>query len=296
MAGLKIAAYAKINLSLDVLRKREDGYHDLKMIMQTVSLHDTVEIEAASGGISLECNSKWVPQDITNIACKAASLLINQYGIKSGVKIKILKRIPVAAGLAGGSTDAAAVLRGINELFSVGLDDEELRRLGKQLGADVPYCISGGTRLAEGIGDRLSALEDFNDVDIVLVKPKIGVPTPWVYGNLSLSEIKDYDRPDSNLLERAIAQRDIKTIAGNMKNVLEQVTIPKYGIIQEAKDKLLELGALGSMMSGSGPTVFGIFPDSNTATAAYGILAKKWRWQVFCTKSIGNMINIIKML
>lgn len=286
MAGLEIAAHAKINLSLDVLGKREDGYHDLRMIMQTVSLHDTVQLEAVPGGISLECNSRWVPQDETNIAWKAAGILMSRQGIKRGVAIKIVKRIPIAAGLAGGSTDAAAVLRGMNELFSLGLDYDELRRLGKQVGADVPYCVSGGTKLAEGIGERLTVLPDFSGVDIVLVKPKIGVSTAWVYGNLLISEIAESDRPDTNLLGQALMQRDIKTVARNMKNVLEKVTIPKYGIVQEAKDRLLEMGALGSMMSGSGPTVFGIFSDSNAAAEAWGKLSADRRWQCFYTKTI----------
>ena len=289
MEVLEIAAHAKINLSLDVLGKRKDGYHDLRMIMQTVGLHDTVQLEAVRGGISLVCNSRWVPQDGTNVAWKAAELLIDKHRIKSGVRIKIIKRIPVAAGLAGGSTDAAAVLRGMNRLFSMGLEDEELRILGKQAGTDIPYCISGGTRLAEGIGEKLTVLPDFSDVDIVLVKPKIGVSTALVYGNLNISEISAMDRPDTNLLGQAFVQRDIKTIAENMKNVLEKVTIPKYGIVQEAKDRLLEVGALGSMMSGSGPAVFGIFPDSTAAACAYGILATDRRWQCFCTKTTGDI-------
>ena len=287
MTGLEIEAHAKINLSLDVLRKREDGYHDLKMIMQTVTLHDTVKLEAVDKGIRLECNSKWVPCDGANIAWKAAGLLIDQYNIKSGVKITITKRIPVAAGLAGGSADAAAVLRGMNDLFSLGLDPAELRSLGKQLGADVPYCIGGGTKLAEGIGDKLTEVPDFSGVDIVLVKPKIGVSTAWVYGNLVLSDIADHDRPDIDLISGALAQRDIKRVAGNMKNVLEHVTIPRYSIVQEAKHKLLEFGASGSMMSGSGPTVFGIFSEGSTAVEAYNRLAKDRRWQCFCTKTTG---------
>lgn len=285
MPGLEIAAYAKINLSLDVLGKRDDGYHDLRMIMQTVALHDTLQLEAIPSGISLECSSRRLPQDGTNIAWKAAGLLMDRQGMKSGVRMKIIKRIPVAAGLAGGSTDAAAVLRGMNELFSLGLDYDELRRLGKQVGADVPYCISGGTRLAEGIGEKLTVLPDFSGVDIVLVKPKRGVSTAWVYENLKISDIAERERPDTNLLRQALAGQDIKSVAHNMKNVLEKVTIPKYGIIQEAKDRLLELGALGSMMSGSGPTVFGIFSDSRAAVAAYGSLAADSRWQCFCTKT-----------
>lgn len=286
MDCVEVAAYAKINLALDVLGKREDGYHDLMMIMQTVSLHDTIWLEAAEEGISLECKSKWVPQDRTNIAWKAAELLMGYRDIKSGVRIRINKRIPVAAGLAGGSADAAAVLKGMNILFKLGLDQDELKMLGVRIGADVPFCLSGGTRLAEGIGERLTVLDDFSGIDIVLVRPRVGVSTAWVFGNLELSEIKQNERPDIELIVQAIAKRDKGAVARNMKNVLETVTVPRYGIIQEAKDKLIELGALGSMMSGSGPVVFGIFPDSITAAAAYGKLATDRRWQCFCTKSI----------
>lgn len=289
---MEIAAPAKINLSLDVLGKREDGYHDLRMIMQTVELHDTVLLRETKSGISLECSAGWAPRDATNIAWKAAELLLDKKGIKSGVAIKIIKRIPVAAGLAGGSTDAAAVLRGMNGLFSLGLEEDELRDLGKQIGADVPYCIRGGTRLAEGIGEKLTVLEDFTGVDIVLVKPNVGVSTAWVYQNLRLQEIRRDDRPDTRLLIQAIMKRDIKGVSHNMRNVLEKVAIPRYGIIREAKDRLVELGALGSMMSGSGPAVFGIFSDGGAAAAACDSLTKDGRWQCFCVKTSGAMKSI----
>ncbi len=289
MPGLELKAQAKINLSLDVLGKREDGYHELRMIMQTVSLHDIVLLETVPSGIIVECSSRWVPEDRTNTAWKAADLLRCKFGIKSGIKIKIIKRIPVAAGLAGGSSDAAAVLRGVNELFSLGLSLTDLRLLGKQVGADVPYCISGGTMLAEGIGEKLTRLPDFSGVDVVLVKPGVGVSTAWVYGNLRASEIIDRDRPDTNLLSGALRTRDIRTVSENMKNVLEGVTIPKYDIVRFAKDKLLELGAIGSMMSGSGPTAFGIFPDGKSAAAACDKLAGDKRWKCFRTKTTGEI-------
>jgi 4-diphosphocytidyl-2-C-methyl-D-erythritol kinase len=315
MSALELAANAKINLSLDVLGKREDGYHELRMIMQTIALHDTVRIEAIPEGIVLECGSgpvpkygtsepvpegtaggrapgdgtrRWVPEDRTNTAWKAAELLKNTFGMKSGIKIKIVKRIPVAAGLAGGSSDAAAVLRGVNELFSLGLGNEELKRLGRQIGADVPYCVEGGTRLAEGIGERLTALPDFSGVEVVLVKPRVGVSTAWVYGNLKTAEISGPDRPDTELLKRALEARDIKGVAANMKNVLEKVTIPRYDVVRQAKDKLLKYGACGSMMSGSGPTAFGLFEDSRTAAAAFEKLAADKRWQCFRTKTTGG--------
>ncbi len=288
MSYLELKAHAKINLSLDVLGKREDGYHELRMIMQTVALHDTVQLEAVPDGIVLECSTGWVPVDRTNTAWKAAELLKCKFNIKSGIKIRIIKRIPVAAGLAGGSSDAAAVLRGVNELFALGLSPDELRQLGKQVGADVPYCISGGSMLAEGIGEKLTKLPDFSGIDIVLIKPRISVATSWVYGNLQVMEISDRERPDTELLSDALNKRNIRVVAENMKNVLESVTIPKHAIVQNAKDRLLEFGALGSMMSGSGPTSFGIFPDEKSAVEAFGKLSGDKRWECIRTKTIGG--------
>ncbi|HEX2945344.1 MAG TPA: 4-(cytidine 5'-diphospho)-2-C-methyl-D-erythritol kinase [Clostridia bacterium] len=289
MAVLEIPAHAKINLSLDVLGKRPDGYHELRMIMQTVELHDTVRLETTEEtAITLKCGSRFVPEDSTNTAWKAAALLMDRYGIKGGVRINIIKRIPVAAGMAGGSADAAAVLRGMNKLFSLGLGGDTLRELGRLVGADVPYCIEGGTRLAEGTGERLTALEDFGGVDILLVKPGIGVSTAWVYGNLKADEIRDEERPDTDTLIQALTERDIDTLAHNMKNVLERVTIPRHGIIREAKERLMELGALGSMMSGSGPTVFGIFRDAGSASEALQKLSADDRWICRQTRTVGR--------
>jgi 4-diphosphocytidyl-2-C-methyl-D-erythritol kinase len=286
MEYLEIPAHAKINISLDVLGKREDGYHELRMIMQTLELHDTVCLEAAGEGISLECGTRWVPEDCTNTAWKAADLMKRSFGIKDGLRIRIIKRIPVAAGLAGGSSDAAAVLRGMNEMFGLGLGNDELVKMGKQIGADVPYCIEGGTRLAEGIGEILTELPSFGGVDTVLVKPGIGVSTPWVYRNLDLSEIKEQDRPDTDLLTEAIRRRDIRTVAENMKNVLELVTMSRYDIIGKAKKRMEGSGAAGSMMSGSGPTVFGLFMDTAAARTSYRELSAFHGWQCIITKTV----------
>lgn len=281
MPYMEIDANAKINLSLDVLRKREDGYHELRMIMQSVELHDTVVLEAGGEGIAVECDSRWVPNSRDNIACKAAALIMEKYGIKSGLKIRIIKRIPVAAGMAGGSADAAAVLKGLNSMFSIGLDMPGLMALGRKIGADVPYCIAGGTMLAEGIGELLTPLPPFKGVDLVILKPKIGVSTAWVYQNLDLG--KPPDRPDTGLLTAAVGNGDIRTVAANMKNVLESVTIPRYGVVDEAKKRLVELGALGSMMSGSGPSVFGIFEDRDRAAAAARAASGDKRWDCCAT-------------
>ena len=283
MATLEITANAKINLSLDVLRKREDGYHELRMIMQSVELHDTVILESVGTDIRVECNSRWVPKNADNIACRAASMLMGKYGIKSGLRIKIIKRIPVSAGMAGGSTDAAAVLKGLNRMFSIGLDTKALMEMGKQIGADVPYCIAGGTMLAEGIGELLTPLKRFSGINLVIIKPEIGVSTAWVFKNLDLG--KPMDRPDTKLLTDAVEDGDVLGVASNMKNVLESVTIPKFEIVNEAKKRLLELGALGSMMSGSGPSVFGIFEDRDRAYAAHKAALRDKRWNCILTST-----------
>jgi 4-diphosphocytidyl-2-C-methyl-D-erythritol kinase len=283
MASLEMTANAKINLSLDVLRKREDGYHELRTIMQSVELHDTVILETGGTGIRVECDSGQVPENADNIAARAAAMIIGRFGIKSGLRIKIIKRIPVAAGMAGGSADAAAVLRGLNLLFSIGLDAAELRDMGRRIGADVPYCVTGGTMLAEGIGERLTPLKPFSGVNLVIVKPDIGVSTAWAFQNLDLS--KPVDRPDTELLAAAVENGDIAAVASNMRNVLESVTIPRYGIVDEAKKRLLELGALGSMMSGSGPSVFGMFADRDGAYEAYKAVASDRRWSCLLTST-----------
>ena len=280
MASMELLAYAKINLSLDVIRKRDDGYHELEMIMQSIELHDIVHIETAAVGISVSSDSKWVPSDMDNIAGKAALLITGKYGIKDGLKIYIKKNIPVAAGLAGGSTNAAVVLKGINDLFSLGMGNTELMAMGKQIGADVPFCMAGGTMLAEGTGEKLTALAGFSGVNLVLLKPKIGVSTAWVYKNLDVGKI--VNRPDTQMLISALAKADVGKVAVNMKNVLEGVTIPKYKVVQEAKDRLVKLGSSGSMMSGSGPAVFGIFTDRRKAEQAYEA-AEDSRWDRFLT-------------
>ncbi|RCX16080.1 4-diphosphocytidyl-2-C-methyl-D-erythritol kinase [Anaerobacterium chartisolvens] len=282
MNSIELEARAKINLSLDVTGRRDDGYHTVKMIMQTVALHDRVMLETAREGIEIQCNCRWVPSNESNIAYKAAKLLMETAGVKTGVKIVIDKRIPVAAGLAGGSSDAAAVLKGLNTLLELGLSTNELIRVAKQIGADVPYCILGGTMLAEGIGEILTALSPLKGVAVVLVKPKIGVSTAWVYSNLDLKNISRH--PDTDLLISAIKNRDLSTLCKNTQNVLETVTIPKYGVIQRIKDTLMELGAIGSMMSGSGPTVFGVFKNAGTAERAYRHV-RKFNWECILTST-----------
>lgn len=264
---ISIDAHAKINLSLDVLGKRDDGYHTLQMIMQAIQLHDTISIHEIPDGVEIMCEAPYVPNNSSNIAYKAAQAIIEKYKIKTGVRLEISKRIPVAAGLAGGSTDAAAVLKGMNELFGLGIDNNELMAIGKTIGADVPYCIMGGTALAEGIGEKLTPLSGLGNIPVLLVKPRIGVSTAWVYKNLNLENMGE--RPNTPLLISAIGEGDTRTLAANMKNVLESVTQQKYPVIEAIKKELVKLGALGSMMSGSGPTVFGIFEDADKAEYAF---------------------------
>ncbi len=283
MNSIELKARAKINLSLDVLGKRPDGYHDIRMIMQTISLHDKIYLEIIPKGIEIESDCRWIPSDSDNIAYKAADLLIKEYNISNGVKIRIRKEIPVAAGLAGGSADAAAVLKGMNILFNLNIGETDILSFGKRIGADVPFCLKGGTILAEGIGEVLTDIGPMPKVDIVLVKPKISVSTAWVYKNLDLGKVTK--RPDTDFLLSAIKENKIDLIAQNMRNVLESVTERKYAIIEEIKNKLVRFGAVGSMMSGSGPTVFGIFRDKDSALKAVEHL-KSDRWNCYYTETI----------
>jgi 4-diphosphocytidyl-2-C-methyl-D-erythritol kinase len=267
-----------------VLRKREDGYHDVQMIMQSISLHDKVFIsQTEKSDIKISCDKKWVPSNSDNIAYKAAKLMMDKFDLQKGIDIKIAKNIPVAAGLAGGSADAAAVLKGMNELFSLNLRQEELMQLGKTIGADIPFCIKGGTMLAEGIGELLTDIKPLSNVDIVLVKPKISVSTAWVYKNLNIEKITS--RPHTDYIISMIEKRDLQNLCNKMVNVLESVTIKKYEIICEIKEKLVKLGALGSMMSGSGPTVFGIFENRLTAQKAYENINRDDRWNCILTET-----------
>lgn len=269
---ITLNAHAKINLSLDVLSKRQDGYHNLKMIMQTLQLHDTITIQEIKSGIEIECEAAYVPNNSSNIAYKAAEKMIVKYGLDAGVRICIDKKIPVAAGLAGGSTDAAAVLKGVNSLFKLGLDQQELMEIGKTIGADIPYCICGGTALAEGIGELITPLPRMEPIPVLLVKPRFGVSTASVFKSLEIDKITD--RPKTELLINALQRKDTHFIANNLCNVLESVTAARYPLIDKIKKDLITKGAIGSIMSGSGPTVFGLFDDTEVATKAFGIFKK----------------------
>ena len=274
MDKLELKALGKINLGLDVLGRRDNGYHDVRMVMQTVYLYDQITItKKSTPGIELETNLFYLPVNENNLAYRAAKLLMDEFGIEEGVKIYLEKHIPVAAGMAGGSSNAAAVLHGINRMFHLGLSAEELMERGVTLGADVPYCIMRGTVLAEGIGEILTPLPPVPKCYVLLAKPPISVSTKLVYEKLDSHEIEEH--PDIDGILEGLENQDLKKITECMGNVLEKVTIEEYPVIEEIKDVMKAEGALNAMMSGSGPTVFGIFDDKNLARKAAAAIKKK---------------------
>lgn len=275
MDRMQLKALAKINLGLDVLRRREDGYHEVRMIMQTVHIFDQLQLEKKQDtGISVRTNLYYLPENENNLVYKAAKLLWDEFGLPGGISIQLKKYIPVAAGMAGGSSDAAAVLFGMNRMYDLGLSMEELMQRGVKIGADVPYCIMRGTALAEGIGEVLSPLPPMPPCTILVAKPGIGVSTRFVFENLKANELESH--PDIDGMLDALKNQDLKALAGHMTlgNVLETVTIPAYPVIQKLKDAMLRGGALATLMSGSGPTVFGIFDSRQAAKRAYGALKR----------------------
>ena len=285
---VRVRAHGKINLGLDVLRKREDGYHELRMIMQQVGLYDGIDIERMGKSLDgerhiiIETNLRYLPVNENNLAYKAAALLMDEFNIQESIHIKIKKLIPVAAGMAGGSADAAAVLKGVNRMFALGLSKKALMERGLKLGADVPYCVMGGTALAEGIGEILTPLKNIPPCYIILAKPGINVSTKMVYGALRADEIEVH--PDIDGIIQSIDDGNLYEMAGKMGNVLADVTQPLYPVITEIKEEMLSLGAINAMMSGSGPTVFGLFDNKEKAMNAYTTLKADERCrQVYIT-------------
>jgi len=267
MNSIAIKAYAKINLGLDVIRKRPDGYHDIKTIMQTVNLYDTVSIKKTKfHSVTVSSNLSYLPTDHRHLAYKAVQIFREIYPLRDGLSIFLNKRIPVSAGLAGGSADAAATLIGLNKLYKTELSLDELISLGAKLGADVPFCLTLGTALAEGIGEKLEILPPMPDCHILLVKPDINVSTKHVYENLHLDE--ETVHPDIDGILKAIKGNDLYGITALLKNIMESVTVREYPILEDIKVKMKENGALASVMSGSGPTVYGIFDDLSKAEKA----------------------------
>lgn len=285
---ISLKALAKINLGLDVVRRREDGYHEVRMIMQTIQLYDRLDIKRTQEpGIQIQTNLSFLPVNENNLIYKAAKLLMDEFSITDGVSVKLDKRIPVAAGMAGGSTDAAAMLIGVNRLFSLGLTKRQLMERCVQIGADVPYCIMRGTALAEGIGEALSPLPPMVKCPVLIAKPSISVSTKFVYQNLKLDDTTIH--PDIDRLIDDIKAKNLHDIAAHMGNVLETVTIPNYPVIDEIKKHMLSNGALGAMMSGSGPTVFGLFDNEDTAKKAYKAMrSSHLARQVYLTSVYNN--------
>ena len=288
MNDISVKALAKINLGLDVVRRREDGYHEVRMVMQTIHLFDRLEISRNdSGRITMETNLSFLPTNENNLVYKAAKLLQDEFAIKDGVHVWLHKYIPVAAGMAGGSTDAAAVLYGMNRIFELGLTKEQLMERGVKIGADVPYCIMRGTALAEGIGEKLTKLAPMVKCPVLIAKPQISVSTKFVYENLKLNE--NTIHPDIDRLVADISEGDLTKIAADMGNVLETVTIPEYPVIAEIKENMMQNGAVNAMMSGSGPTVFGLFADESTAVKAYEAMKESnLAKQVYLTSIYNN--------
>lgn len=267
MNKLELKALGKINLGLDVLGRRENGYHDVRMVMQTLYLYDQITItKKETPGIELKTNLFYLPVDENNLAYRAAKLLMDEFDVKEGVSIYLDKHIPVAAGMAGGSSNAAAVLFGINRMFDLGLTQQELMDRGVTLGADVPYCIMRGTVLAEGIGEILTPLPALPKCYVLIAKPPISVSTKLIYEKLDSHEIENH--PDIDGIIDGLQLQDLNKVAAGMGNVLEKVTVEEYPVIEEIKNVMKAEGALNAMMSGSGPTVFGIYDNKQLARKA----------------------------
>ena len=284
MEKIELKAYGKINLGLDVIRKRPDGYHDLDMIMQMVDVYDDIVItKNKTGKIEVKTDTAVLSNGKDNLAYMAAKMLMDEFKIKYGVNIYINKRIPIAGGMAGGSSDCATTLMGINQLFELGLSKEELMERGVKLGADVPYCVLGGTAIARGIGEVLTPLPAPADCHVIIAKSPVSVSTAYVYGHIK--PLKITKRPDIEAMAQSIKDGDLKKMASLIYNVMEDVTVGEYPIISEIKQVMLDNGALNSIMSGSGPTVFGLFDDKEKAQQCVKTLEEKGlTQQLYLTK------------
>lgn len=278
-----VRSYAKINLTLDVLGKRADGYHEVEMIMQTISLFDLIIVDKLSRGIYVSTNLRYLPNNEKNIAYQAAKEFFNYTGISGGAKILIHKNIPVSAGLAGGSGNGAAVLCALNIMYNTYLSEDELCEIGAKLGADVPYCIKGGTMLASGIGEKLAPTAKMPDANILLVKPPVNISTGAIYSQIDSAPIETH--PDTQAMIEALESGNLKLISENLCNVMEAVTEKMHPIISGIKEKMIMNGALGALMSGSGSTVFGIFDDLQKAKSSEDSFSKQFS-DVYLCKTI----------
>jgi len=281
MSSIELYSYAKINLRLDILRKREDGYHDIRTVLQKVSLRDELRITISSRGLKVICDNHQVPLTEGNLAYTAAQAILNRYKVKDEVSISIKKNIPLAAGLGGGSSNAASTLVGINQLFGLGISNQELMKIGKDIGADVPFFIFGNTALATGIGDRLEKMEIIPKLWLLMVTPDIQISTAWAYKSLRMGLTS---KPINTNIPNCI--NHLTEIITMLSNDLEKVVIPRYPVIQRIKEELINKGAKGGLMSGSGSTVFGIFFSEDEAKEAYAQLKTYSDWQVQLSQNI----------
>lgn len=285
MESIRLKARAKINLGLDVIGRRENGYHDVRMVMQTVGLYDRIIMtRIPEEEIRIKTNIGFLPVNENNLVYKAIMLMKNKYKLDGGIEVDLNKFIPVAAGMAGGSSDAACALFGMNRLLELNVPMRELMKLGVEIGADVPYCLMRGTALAEGIGEKLTRLPDMPFCHILIAKPPVNVSTKLVYEKLDNTDVKLH--PDIDGIIEAIKLKDVALVASRMGNVLESVTVPLYPVIDSIKKDMIEHGAINAMMSGSGPTVFGIFPDEQSMIACQQFLRQKGEArQVYTTET-----------
>ncbi|WP_051083345.1 4-(cytidine 5'-diphospho)-2-C-methyl-D-erythritol kinase [Propionispira raffinosivorans] len=286
---LKVDAYAKINLTLDILSKRPDGYHDVSMVMQSIGLCDRIKFseEPKGSGITLVTNVPGLPCGERNLAYRAAKLMMDTYHIEQGIHMNLTKRIPIAAGLAGGSSNAAAVILAMNEMFCLELSREELCSVGEKIGSDIPFCLCGGTMLAEGRGEKLTRLPVMPQCYVILAKPPVKVSTAWAYQNYQKEQVKEHPKTDEIL--SCLAEKNLVGIGKLLCNVLESVTINRYKEIDMLKKLMLKHGAMASLMSGSGPTVFGLTEDAKTAEHIAEQLRKLTNARIFVTKTVcGN--------
>ncbi|KAA6442428.1 4-(cytidine 5'-diphospho)-2-C-methyl-D-erythritol kinase [Bacillus atrophaeus] len=278
-------APAKINLSLDVTKKRPDGYHEVEMIMTTIDLADRIELtEIAEDEVRVASHNRFVPDDQRNLAYQAAKLIKDRYKVKKGVSIMITKVIPVAAGLAGGSSDAAATLRGLNRLWKLNLSVEELADLGAEIGSDVSFCVYGGTALATGRGERIRHISAPPHCWVILAKPTVGVSTAEVYRQLKLDKV---EHPDVNGMIEAIEEKSFQKVCGQLGNVLESVTLDMHPEVAMIKNQMKRFGADAVLMSGSGPTVFGLVQYESKVQRIYNGL-RGFCDQVYAVRMIGE--------
>jgi len=291
MNELRLRANAKINLFLEVLDKRPDGYHNIETVFQSIDLHDVISLTETPGDITVSCDNPQVPLDSSNLAYKAAEMLLEKSGERCGVKIHIAKNIPVGAGLAGGSADAAATLVGLNELWELGYSIEELMRMGGRLGADVPFCIMGGTALGRGKGDELTRLMPFDEIPVVIANPGFQVSTAWAYGNLRNLGLTR-ERKSANILIGRMQKRDILNAGRELFNIFEDIVEEEYPLVHRMKECFIRSGASGALMTGSGPTVFALTQDDSSAQC---IREQASHFADFCIVTRTSSVSIARM-